>query len=111
MTFKRGKGALEAKSQDTTVPDGVQAWQMDLDTLNKNASVFTQPLTVLLLVWGNFRVSFPQKLAQIGFFPIQVKIIFNLVWTHPEVHTKINTLLQKTTGVFPYGVFPNKLLG
>lgn len=50
MTFKRGKGALEAKSQDTTASDGVQAWQMDLDTLNKNTSVFTQPLTVLLLV-------------------------------------------------------------
>lgn len=79
MTFKRGKGALKAKSQDTPTSDGVQVWQMDLDTLNKNTSVFSQPLTVLLLVWGNFRVSFPQKLAQVGFFPIQVKTTFNLV--------------------------------
>lgn len=79
MTFKRGKGALEAKSQDTPTSDGVQVWQMDLDTPNKNISVFTQPLAVLLLVWGNFRVSFPHKLAQIGFFPIQVKTTFHLV--------------------------------
>lgn len=50
MTFKRVKEALEAKSQDTTGSDSVQTWQMDLDTLNKNTSVFTQPLTVLLLV-------------------------------------------------------------
>lgn len=50
MTFKRGKGALEAKSQDTIASDAVQAWQMDLDALNKSTSVFTQPLTVLLLV-------------------------------------------------------------
>lgn len=40
MTFKRGKGALEAKSQDTPASDGVQVWQMNLDTLNKNTSVF-----------------------------------------------------------------------
>lgn len=50
MTFKRGKGALEAESQDTRASDAVQAWQMDLDALNKDTSVFTQPLTVLLLV-------------------------------------------------------------
>jgi len=50
MTFKRGKGALEAKSQDTPTSDGVQVWQMDLDNLNMNTSVFSQPLTLLLLV-------------------------------------------------------------
>lgn len=50
MTFKRGNGALKAESQDTRTSDAVQAWQMDLDALNQDTSVFTQALTVLLLV-------------------------------------------------------------